>query len=148
MHAAIELAAFWAVAFLTLSVAVVLLKIYCDVIESDMDLLSIGKEATVSGLASLIEAVGVWLIVLFIPAMYRGMGLRAMIVPFILVALIYKITHLESWSILEIGLLLAFQVAVGYFGAALILGHFGAAFMVVVVIGIMLAVIASFAKNS
>ena len=45
MHAAIELAAFWTVAFLTLGVAVVLLSIFGGVIESDMELLSLGKEA-------------------------------------------------------------------------------------------------------
>jgi hypothetical protein len=147
MHAAIELAAFWAIAFLTLCVAVVLLNIFGDVIESDMELLSPGKEAVLAGIASLIEAVGVWLIVLFIPMMYRALGLRAMIIPVMIVALIYKVAHLESWSIFEVGLLLAFQVAIGCLGAALISGHFQAAIMIVVGFGIILAVIASFAKS-
>ncbi|MGH7940946.1 MAG: hypothetical protein ACREFR_07750 [Limisphaerales bacterium] len=82
-------------------------------IESDMDLLSLGKELTIAGIASLIEAVGVWLIVIFFPALYRGFALRAMIFPLIIAGLIYKIAHLESWSIYEAGLLLALQVAIG-----------------------------------
>ena len=147
MHAAIELAAFWAVAFLTLCAAVVLLNIFGDVIESDMELLSPRKEAVIAGIASLIEAVGVWLIVLFIPVMYRALALRAMIIPVVIVALIYKVAHLESWSVFEVGLLLAFQVAIGCLGASLISGHFQAAIMIVVVFGIILAVIATFAKN-
>ncbi|HEY1660820.1 MAG TPA: hypothetical protein VGI03_00230 [Verrucomicrobiae bacterium] len=147
MHAAIELAAFWAIAFLTLSAAVVLLNIFCNVIENDMELLSVGKEAIISGLASLIEALGAWLIVLFIPASLRPMGLRAMIVPLIIVGLIYRVAHLESWSIFEVGLLLAFQLAAGCLVATLISGHFLAAIMVVAVFGVMLAILASFAKN-
>jgi hypothetical protein len=147
MHAAIELAAFWAVAFLTLCAAVVLLSIFSSVIEGDMELLSLGKEAVVAGIASLIEAVGLWLIVLFIPAMYRGLALRAMIVPVIIVALIYRVAHLESWSMFEIVLLVAFQVGVGCLGATLISGHFQAAIMVVVVFVVILAVIASIIKS-
>ena len=70
-----------------------------------------------------------------------------MIVPLIIVALIYKIAHLESWSVFESGLLLAFQVAIGCLIASLISGHFLAAIMVVAVCGIILAVAASFAKS-
>jgi len=147
MHAAIELVAFWAFAFLTLGIAVVLLSIFGGVIESDMELLGIGKEAVIAGLASLIEAATVWLIVLFISAAYRGLALRAMIIPLIIVGLIYKIAHLESWSVFEAGLLLAFQVAIGCLLASLISGHFQAAVMVLVVFGIILAVIAAFAKS-
>ncbi|HEX7618670.1 MAG TPA: hypothetical protein VF480_08125 [Verrucomicrobiae bacterium] len=147
MHAAIELVAFWAFAFLTLGMAVVLLSIFGGVIESDMELLGIGKEAVIAGIASLIEAATVWLIVLFISAAYRGLALRAMIIPLIIVGLIYKIAHLESWSVFEAGLLLAFQVAIGCLLSSLISGHFQAAIMVVVVFGIILAVIAAFAKS-
>jgi len=147
MHAAVELAAFWAFAFLTLSAAVVLLSIFGGVIESDMELLSFGKEAVIAGIASLIEAAGVWLIVLFISAMYRGLALRAMIIPIIIVGLIYKVAHLESWSIFEAGLLLAFQIVIGCLVASLISGHFQAAIMIVAVFGIILAVIAGIMKS-
>ena len=147
MHAAIELAAFWGIAFVTLCVAVILLSIFSSVIESDMELLSLGKEAVIAGVASLIEAAGVWLIVLFISAMYRGLALRAMIIPIIIVGLIYKVAHLESWSIFEAGLLLAFQIAIGCLVASLITGHFQAAIMTVTVFGIILAIIAGIMKS-
>ncbi|HSY27617.1 MAG TPA: hypothetical protein VK832_08960 [Burkholderiaceae bacterium] len=147
MHAAIELAAYWAIAFLTLSAAVILLNIFCNVINSDMEMLSTGKEAVISGLASLIEAVGLWLIITFVPDSFRAFGLRAMIVPLIITALIYKVMHLESWGIFEIGLLLAFQLAVVCLTASLLTGHFLQAFIVVVISGMILAVIASFAND-
>jgi hypothetical protein len=147
MHAAIELAAFWAVAFFTLCLAVPLLSIFGDVIESDLELLSLRKEAIIAVIASLIEAFGVWLITLFIDARYHGIALRAMIIPVIIVVLIYKIAHFESWSIFEAGLLLAFQIVIGCFVVALISGHFGAAVMIVVIFGIILAAIAALAKS-
>ena len=147
MHAAIELAAFWAVGYLTLCAAVILLSLFCGIIESDMELLSLGTEAVIAGIASLVEAAGVWLIVVFISVAYRGLALRAMIIPMIIVGLIYRVAHLESWSIFEAGLLLAFQVAVGCLLASLILGHFQAAIMIVAVFGVILAVIAGIMKS-
>jgi hypothetical protein len=147
MHAAIELIVFWGVAFLTLCLAVILLNIFGRVIESDMELLSLGKEAVIAGIASLIEAAGVWLIVLFISDAFRGVALRAMIIPIIIVGLIYKVGHIESWSIFEAGLLLAFQIAIGCLMASLISGHFQSAIVIVAVSGIILAVIAGIMKS-
>lgn len=147
MHAAIELAAYWAFAWITLCAAVVLLNIFGSVVESDMELLSLGKEAAIAGVASFIEALGVWLVVLVIDPAYRALGLRIMIIPILVVGLIYKVTHLESWSVWEAGLLLAFQLGIGCVVASLIAGHFLAALMVVVVFGISLAVIIAFAKS-
>ena len=123
------------------------MNIFGNVIESDTELLSLGKEAVIAGIASLIEALGLWLIVLFISPGYRSLGLRGMAIPIIMVALIYKITHLESWSLWETGLLLAFQIAIGCCVAALISGQFQTALMVIVVFGIVLAVIAAVARS-
>jgi hypothetical protein len=147
MHAVIELTAFWAIAFLSISLAVTLLSIFGGVIESDMELLSLGKEAMIAGIASLIEAMGVWLIVLLIPVMSRGLALRAMIIPLIIVALFYKIAHLVSWSTFEAGLLLAFQVAISCLIASLISEHFLAAIKVVAVFGIILVLVGAFSKS-
>lgn len=143
----IELVFFWMIAFLTLCAAVLLMNIFGGLIESDMELLSLGKEAYIAGTASLIEALGLWLIVLFISPTFRALGLRAMIIPIIIVGLIYKIAHLESWSVWETGLLLVFQFAIGCLLAALISGHFQAAIMVIVGFGVVLALIAAFAKS-
>ena len=147
MHAAIELAAFWTFGFLTLCAAVALLSIFAGIIESDLELLSLGKEAVIAGIVSLIEAASVWLIAEFISAASRGLAMRAMIIPILIVGLIYRVVHLESWSIFEAGLLLAFQVAVGCLLASLIFGHFQSAIMIVTVFGIILAVIAGIMKS-
>jgi hypothetical protein len=48
MNIAIELAAFWGVAFLRLCVAVVLLSVFSGIIESDMESFSYGKEAGIA----------------------------------------------------------------------------------------------------
>ena len=147
MHAVIELVAFWAFAFLTLGAAVWLLSIFGGIIQSDMELLSLGKEAVIAGIASLIEAAGMWLIVLFIPAMSRGMALRGMIIPIFIVGFIYKIAHLESWGVFEVGFLIAFQIGIACLVASLIAGNFLAAIMVVVVFGIVLGIVAVVAKS-
>jgi hypothetical protein len=142
MHAAIELAVFWALAFVTLCIAVYLLGIFNGLIENDLELHTLGKEAAIAGVASLIEAVSVWLIVLFVPG-----GLRAMIFPALIVALIYKLAHLEDWSRYDILLLLMFQVVIGCLGASLVTGHFGAAALVLVIFGVVLGGIVVFMKS-
>lgn len=147
MHATLELAAFWLVAFLTLSAAVVVLSIFCDVVESDMELLSFGKEAVVAGFASLIEAATLWLIVLFIPVETRGLALRAMVIPIMIVGLIYMIAHFETWSIFETVLLLAFQLVIGCMMATLLSGHFGAAVVILLMFGAFMAAIGVIARS-
>ena len=124
-----------------------MLNIFGNLIQSDIELLSLGKEAITAAIASLIEAMGVWLIAVFISPAYRALALRAMIVPIIAVALIYRIVHLESWSIFEAGMLLAFQLAIGCLVSLCVSGHFQAAIVVLFAFVTILAVIRSFAKN-
>ena len=147
MHAAILLLTFWTLAFVTLCAAVALMSIFYGLIENDLELHSLGKEAVIAGIASLIEGAGVWLVVLFIPVAYRALGLRALIIPAIIVALIYKIVHLEDWSRYEVLLLLMFLVVIGNLVASFIFGHFEAAIIVLGGFGLVLAVIAGFAKS-
>jgi hypothetical protein len=63
------------------------------------------------------------------------------------VALIYKVAHHEDWSRYEILLLLMFQVVIGCLGASLIFGHFETAIIILVGFGIVLAIIAAFARS-
>ena len=72
---------------------------------------------------------------------------RALIIPVIIVALIYKIGHLEDWSKFDVFMLLAFQVAISFFAASLLGGHFQTAIVILVVFAGILAVIAGFMKN-
>jgi hypothetical protein len=147
MHVAIQLLLFWAVAFVTLCAAVVLLNIFYGLIENDLELHSLGKEAVIAGIASLIEGTGLWIILFFIPVSTRALGLRALIIPAMIVALIYKVAHLEDWRNGDAILLLVFQFVISCSGVFLFTGHFGQALFVLAVFGIVLAVIAAFARN-
>jgi hypothetical protein len=142
MHTAIQLVAYWAVAFLTLGLAVVLLNIFFGIIGNDLELRSVGAEAAIAGVASLVEAASVWMVISFIP-----LAARALIVPVIIVALIYKITHLEDWSRYDVSMLLIFQAVIGCFGVSLLFGHFQIAIIILGGFAIALFVIASFAKD-
>jgi hypothetical protein len=147
MHAALQLLLFSTVAFVTLSAALVLLSIFYGLIENDLELHSPGKEAAIAGVASLIEGAGVWLVVWGIPAAQRGLGMRALFVPAIVVALIYKIAHLEDWGRGDVLLLLMFQSVIVCSGALLVFGRFGLALLILAGFGIILAVIAGFARS-
>ena len=85
MNTAMHLLGFWALAFVTLGAAVVLLNIFDDLIDNEIVLLSLGKEAALAGVASFIEAGSVWVVVSFIP-----LASRALIFPALVVALIYN----------------------------------------------------------
>jgi hypothetical protein len=142
MHGAIQLSVFWALAFLSLCMALVSLNVFYDLIGDGLELLSLGKELVIAGIASLVEAASLWLVVSFVPA-----AARAMIIPAMVVALIYKAAHLEDWSRYEILLLLLFQIVIGCVGACLFFGRFEAAAIILIGFGIVLAVIAGFARS-
>ncbi|MGD0812475.1 MAG: hypothetical protein ABSA83_02630 [Verrucomicrobiota bacterium] len=147
MHIALQLLLFWAVSFVTLCAALVLLGIFYGLIENDLELHSVGKEASVAGIASLIEGAGVWLVADVIPAAQRLTGIRALIFPALIVAFIYKIAHLEDWRYGDVVLLLTFQFIISCSGALLVFGRFGPALLILAGFGALLALIAAFAKN-
>jgi hypothetical protein len=142
MPAAVHLLIFWALAFLTLALALLLLSVFFALIEDDLTLQSAGKEAIIAAVASLIEAASVWVVVTFIP-----LGARALFIPALVVGFIYKVTHLEDWSRYEIILLLLFQLVISAIGATLISGHFAAAFGVLFVFAVCLAVTIAFMRG-
>ena len=132
----------WALAFLTLSAAILALSVYSAVIGNDLELMTLGKEAIVVAIASFIEAAGIWLIMLFAPA-----ALRAMIIPGLVVSIIYKFSHLESWSRYEIIGLLLFQLVLSATIASLILGKYEQAICVLSVASCVLIGIALVSKS-
>ena len=142
MHATIQLFAYWAVAFLTLGLALFLLNLFFGAIGNDLELLSLGAELAIAGVASLIEAASFWVVISFIP-----LAARALIVPVIIVAFIYKLAHLEDWGRYDIFLLLLFQAVIGCVGVSLISGHFQAAIILLAGFAFALFLIASFAKT-
>jgi hypothetical protein len=133
---------FWALAFVTLALALLLLSIFYALIEDDLTLQGMGKEAIIAAVASLIEAASVWVVVTFIP-----LGARALFIPAIIVGLIYKVTHLEDWGRYEIILLLLFQLVISASGASLIFGHFAAALGILFVFAVCLAVTIAFMRG-
>jgi len=122
--------------------AVVALNIFFGLIGNDLELRSAGKEAAVAGVASLVEAASLWLILSFAPG-----ALRAMIFPVMVVALIYKVSHLEDWNRFDLFMLLAFQFVIAVVGLSLIFGRFQAAILILVGFAVFLAVIAAFVRN-
>jgi hypothetical protein len=141
MHTAIQLSILWAAAFFSLSTALVLLNTFYSLIGDGLELLGLGKEAVVAAIASLVEALSLWLVLSFVPA--AG---RALIIPALIVVLIYKVAHLEDWGRLEIFLLLIFQLFIGGLGATLFYGQFQMAITILVGFGVVLAIIAAFAR--
>lgn len=142
MHSTLQFLEFWALAFVTLGVAVVLLNIFYGLIGNDLTLHGIGKEAVIAGSASLVEGASVWLVITFVPA--AG---RALIVPALIVGLIYKLSHLEDWSRYDVLLLLGFQMAIGGFAVSLLRGHFATAVGIALIFAAVLIVFGSFVKS-
>jgi len=142
MHPAIQLVIYWLLAFLTLGIALVLLNIFFGLIGNDLELRSAGLETAIAGVASLVEALSFWLVVTFIP-----LGSRALIIPIVIVALIYKVAHYEDWGRFDVFILLVFQVVIAFLGVSLFFGHFQTAIFIFVGFGVVLAVIASIARS-
>jgi hypothetical protein len=142
MHLATQLLVFWAIAFLTLCTALVLLNVYCGIIGDDFEPSGFGKEAAIAGTASFIEGASVWLVISFVP----GAG-RALVIPVLIVIFIYKLTHLENCSYGDAVLLLAFQIAISFVGGYLLLGDFNMAIIILGGFVTVLAVFAFFAKS-
>jgi len=143
MHLAIQLLAFWSFAFVTLCSGLLLLNIFDSVIGNDLTLHSVGREAAIAGVASLVEAACLWL-----AATYARQAIgRTIVVPALIVLVIYKIAHLEDWSNGDALMLLGFQVATACVAAIMLTGHFLAAVFLLLVFAAILAVIASFMKG-
>jgi hypothetical protein len=142
VQSALHILIFWGLAFVTLGLALLLLSIFFALIEDDLTVHSLGREAVIGAVASFIEGASVWVVVTFIP-----LGARALFIPALVVGFIYKVTHLEDWSRYEIILLLLFQLIIAAFGASLFLGHFAAAFGILFVFVVCLAVIVAFMRG-
>jgi hypothetical protein len=142
VHSALHIVELWALAFITLCAALVLLNIFFALIENDLTLHSIGKEAAIASVAALIEGASVWVVATFLP-----LGGRALFIPALVVGIIYKVAHFEDWSRYEIIALLLFQSVIVAFAACLYWGHFSMAFGIFFVFAVCLAVTAVFMRS-
>jgi hypothetical protein len=146
VQSALHILIFWGLAFATLGLALLLLNVFFALIEDDLTLHSLGKETVIAAVASFIEGASVWAIVTFLPLAGPFMASR-LFVPALVVGICYKTTHLEDWSRYEIILLLLFQLVIAAFGTSLFLGHFAAAFGVLFVSVVCLAVPVAFVRG-
>jgi hypothetical protein len=142
MHPVFMLVGFWALAFISLCLALLLLNIYANLIDYDFMLHNLGKEAILAGVCSLIEAVSIWAVATYLPG-----AARALIVPALVVFVIYLLAHLEDWNKSDPGLVLIFQFVIGLVALCLFGGHFGAAVIIAIVFAGALAVIGGIAKT-
>jgi hypothetical protein len=142
MHSAIQFVVFWALAFVSLGAALVLLNIYYSFIGYDLTLRTLGQEATLAAIAALIEGGSLWLVLSFVPA-----AARALFVPVLIVAVIYKLGHLEDWSRYDIFFFLAFQLVIACAVVLVFTGHFSTALIIVSVFGAFLVVIGSIMRG-
>jgi hypothetical protein len=135
---------FWGLSFLTLCVALVLLRLFYRVIGSDLGLHGPGKEFIVAVLASLVEGTGIW----FARSIAPGGGLRSLIVPAIIVSFIYYLAHLEKdWSGYEAGGILSFQAVLWSVGFFMLTGEPNTAGVISALFVTALAIIGGIAKS-
>jgi hypothetical protein len=143
MHAAIHFVVYWLLAFWSLGLAFFLLNIYFGMIGKDLALRSLKSEASIAVVASLVEAVGIWLILTYAPG-----ALRAMIAPALIVAFIYRLTHIEGeWDRVDVVLLVFFQVILVFLGLSIYSAHLQAAMYILLFFGTFLAIVGFLARS-
>lgn len=134
---------FWALSFITLCLALVLLNLFFDLVDCDLELHSFGKEAVIAGLASAVQGAGYW----FSASLFQGDPSHRLVIPGVIAGFIYWIAHLEDWSGYEIGGIAFFQMAILITGICLVDGEFKLAAVVLGVFAVALGVIAGIAKS-
>jgi hypothetical protein len=142
MHAVAHLLGFWAAAFVTLCAALVLLNVFDGIVGGDLVLKSVRSELILAAVASLIEGASVWAVVSYLPA--AG---RALLIPALIVAFLYKVAHLEDWSRYHILLLLTFQGALLAISLAFCFGQWALALTVIVFFALALVVATAFLRG-
>jgi hypothetical protein len=108
----------------------------------DLGLDSWRREARVALVASLVQGTGFWFTASLLPG-----GLRRQVIPAIIVAIIYWITHLKDWSGYEIGVILFFQMVIWNAGAFVLSGDFKIAVIILGATALSLGLIASVARS-
>jgi hypothetical protein len=101
----------------------------------------------IAGIASLVEGAGLWVVLCLIPREFRLAGMRGLLLPALIVFLIYRVMHFEDWHYGDVFFLLVFQLVLSILCGSIFAGHFGPALIVLVVFGILLALIAAFARS-
>ena len=143
MATATQFIQYWALAFVSLSVALALLSLFYRFMDFDLDLRSLRKEALIAGVASAIQGAGFW----FSASLFHGDPFRRLLIPGVIVAIVYWLSHLEDWSGYEIGGISLFQGVILVTGLCLMGGQLKLAIIILGVFVIGLALIASIARS-
>jgi hypothetical protein len=133
---------YWGLAFVTLCAALVLCSVFFGLIDTELGLDSWRREASIAVVASLVQGAGFWFAASLIPG-----GVRKQVIPAMIVAIIYSLTHLKDWSGYEIGAILFFQMVIWNAGGFLFAGQLKIAAIILVAAGICLSLIAAVAKS-
>src|SRR5258706_12903956 len=120
MATATQFFQYWALAFGTLCVALLLLSVFYRLIDSDLDLHSLRKEAVIAGIASAVQGAGFWVSA----SLFHAQPFHRLVIPGAIVGIIYWLSHLEEWNGYEIGGIAFFQAAILSTGLCLIGGQF------------------------
>ncbi len=143
MATATQFFQYWALAFGTLCVALLLLSVFYRLIDSDLDLHSLRQEAVIAGIASAVQGAGFW----FSASLFHGDPFRRLVIPGAIVGIIYWLAHLEDWNGCEIGGIAFFQAVLLSIGLCLVGGQFKLAVIILGAFVVSLAIIASIAKS-
>ena len=143
MATATQFVQYWALAFVSLSVALVLLSLFYRFIDFNLHWHSLRKEALIAGIASVIQGAGFW----FSASLFQGNPFRRLVIPGAIMAIVYWLSHLEDWSGYEIGGIALFQGVILVTGLCLMGGQGKMAILILGVFVVGLAFIASIAKS-
>ena len=146
MPAANDFEIHWLIAFVALGGAVLLLKLFYFLIDSDLELLSLSKEALLAGIASAAFGAGSWLMSSLPGQARTGTG-HVMLIPALVVLFLYKLAHLRGWSTMEFVLLFLFQFGLWIIIALMLAGQFRAGFATITLCAASYAVMAVMARS-
>ena len=133
MATAAQFFGYWALAFVSVGMALVLLSLFYRFLECDLNLHGFWKEAVIAAVASAVQGAGFW----FSASLFHGDML----------AIIYWLAHLEDWSGYEIGGIAYSQAAILVAGLILVTGQFKFGIIMLALFAGGLAIIASIAKS-
>jgi len=83
---------YWALSFVTLSAALILLSIFYRLLDSDLGLDEFRKEAVLAVIASAVQGAGFW----FSASLFPGDPFRTMLLPGLIVSFTYRLAHLAA----------------------------------------------------
>ena len=145
MLSATQFFQYWALAFVTLCIALLALHAFYQLVDSHLSLHHWGKELGIAVTASFFQGGGFWVSAW----LFHGEAFRrpVLVIPFAIAGMIYWISHAQDWSGYEVGGIALFQAMFLSTGACVYTSEFKLAAMILGIFAIALAGIASIARK-